>query len=175
MVACRDDGIGKRILSLCPTAKPAGDTATISSLSPFLCLSRSLTSSVFCSFPVFSHFRVYFFHLFFTSLLIFSLLSPLLELALLMLSCHISYQSFFVFIFTPVALCFLVVSWVFSFLITNSAPSITDKECVKLELVDLILKYKTVPEVCSKICQFQTLCVEFSLVDRRQNSVGIFG
>lgn len=34
VAACRDDGIGKRSLSLRPTAKPAGDAAAISSLSP---------------------------------------------------------------------------------------------------------------------------------------------
>lgn len=42
VAACRDDGIGKRSLSLWPTAKPAGDATAISSLTPVLCLSDSL-------------------------------------------------------------------------------------------------------------------------------------
>lgn len=53
VAARRDDGIGKRSLSLHPTAKPAGDTAAISSLSPPLALSISLTHTVFCSISFF--------------------------------------------------------------------------------------------------------------------------
>lgn len=82
--ACRDDGIGKLSLSLRPTAKPAEDTAAISSLSASLRLARSLTGPFF-----FSHSGVYPFHLFPTPLVIFALL---LEPALLMffLSCFLS-------------------------------------------------------------------------------------
>lgn len=51
VAACRDGGIGKRSLSLRPTAKTAGDTTTISSRPPSL-LSISLTYWLFSnSFP----------------------------------------------------------------------------------------------------------------------------
>ena len=79
VAACRDDGIGKRSLSLRPTAKPAGGATAIYSLSLSLSLSvtLSLPPSVYLArspalffqlnpffFLLLPHFGVYPFHLF---------------------------------------------------------------------------------------------------------------
>ena len=152
VAACRDDGIGKRSLSLRPTAKPAGGATAIyslslslslcRSLSPSLCLSRSLAGSVFSAQSLF------FFFCFLTSECIpfisfcpsrnlFSAVSPPRArrpdvfpprfLSILFSLC----SSFLLLL-----LVFPDVTWLLSLFTPLTSPiSITDKVCVKLEVV----------------------------------------
>lgn len=145
VAACRDDGIGKRSLSLRPTAKPAGDAAAISSLALVsLFLSRPLTALFPAPFLFLSHFRVHPFHLFLPLSQSFSQLSPLLTQSLLMFSCHVFYLSCFLCI--HISSCFFLLSCcqdgppLVTPLTTAIPPFISDKVCVKVEQVGLMLK-----------------------------------
>lgn len=101
VAACRDDGIGKRSLSLRPTAKPAGGATAIYSLSP------SLPPPVYLARSPALFFRLNPFFFFASSLrsvslsslssplVIFSPLSPLRAPTVLMFSHHVSYPSCF--------------------------------------------------------------------------------
>lgn len=108
VAACRDDGIGKRSLSLRPTAKPAGDAAAISSLSPSLRLPLSLSTSARSHFL--SHFRVCSFHLFLVIFSLSPLLAPRSPPPDVFSPRFLSVWFSFVFISPPVAFCFLAVA-----------------------------------------------------------------
>lgn len=142
VAACRDDGIGKPSLSLRPTAKPAGDTAAISSLSASLGLSRSLAGSLFSAQSLFflSHFGVR------KSDSLSSFFHPSRNLCSApracfpdVFSCHVFCLSCFLCIrLSPSCVVFLMFHAVSLLSQTVFLPSKT--KCVKLEVADLIFK-----------------------------------